>query len=224
MAWPIPWTLVDFFEATLWFRSRLPLTDEQYQQLVAFAHERGFWIAGVSQSAMIEQVWHSLDEALEKGVPFEEWKAEVQPVLASAWVGSLSAAQQPHRIETIFRNWTIGAYNKARWDQMAEPAIRRVRPYLAFDGVEDSRQSPICRECNDTVLPADHPWWDSHRPPLHHRCRSGIRSLTEEKARRMGLTDDPPSIGPDEGFGTAREWSGPDRRTVPQPIRPPPAP
>ena len=226
----VTWELhVDFDDASFlaavdWFAQRVPLTEQEFTRSVEQAARQAFWIAGVTQADMIRDVHKSLAAALDKGVPFEEWQKQVGPMLAKAWIGQRIGEGQAARTETILRNWAQSSYSRARKQQMAEPAIKRLRPYRMFDAVRDGRTSEICKECDGTVLPADDPWWDTHQPPLHHRCRSGIRSLTERKAKQLGITTKPPRVGPQGGFGTSEEWQGPDRERFPKGVKPPPAP
>lgn len=215
---------VSFLQAVSWFSERVPITEDAFLRNVEQARKQAFWIAGVTSADIIRDVHDSLRSALDKGTPFEEWQKEIGPALERAWLGQNLAEGKGARTETILRNWAQNAYGRARWDQMAAPAVRRVRPFLMFDATRDQRTSEICAACDSTVLPADHPWWKAHRPPLHHRCRSGIRSLTREKATRIGITATPTDIGPQDGFGSGDEWAGPDRKKFPRGAKPPAAP
>src|SRR5690606_11875891 len=109
--------------------------------------------------------------------------------------------QEARRVARIFRTNIQKSYNHGRWQQLEEPELKRLRPYRLFDAIGDSRTTPICRECDGTLLPADHPFWDSHCPPLHHQCRSTVRSLRASAARRKGITTDPPRAQSQQGFG-----------------------
>lgn len=218
---------VSFNQAVDWFAQRVPITDAAFVANVEQARRQAFWMAGVTQAEVIKQVHQSLKSALDKGIPFEQWQKEIGPTLHKAWIGNTPFEGEAARTETVLRNWAQNSYNRARFQQMSEPAIRRIRPFLMFDGVIDSRQSPTCKACNGVVLPADHPWWAAHKPPMHHRCRSGIRSLTRERAERRGITETPPDIGPQEGFGTGEEYKGPSKTqkgAFPKGARPPAPP
>jgi SPP1 gp7 family putative phage head morphogenesis protein len=220
--WGAAFDVVSFPEAVDWFARRTPITDAAFRRNVEQAHRQAFWIAGVTRAEVIRSVFDDLKHALEKGIPFEQWKATVGPKLEGDWLG-LSARQRAHRTELVLRNWTQSAYNRARWDQMHEPSVLRFRPYGLFDGVADSRQSDICKACDGTCLPLDHPWWDGHRPQLHHGCRSGIRNLTRARAEARGITKTPTDVDAAEGFGSGDEYRGPKRR-MPQGVRLPPKP
>lgn len=183
-----------FPEAVDWFRKRVVLTKTEADQLGAEAGRRAFWIGGGLQLSQIQRVFDKVGKALEDGTPFDEWRKSVK-----------SELRNDAHAETVFRNATLRSLNAGRWRQMREPGVLAFRPYWLFDGIKDSRQSRICRKCNGVILPADHAWWHTHTPLLHHRCRSSIRNMRRSEAQRRGITNVPPVDGADDGFGLSPE-------------------
>lgn len=191
--------LVSFTEAVAAIRARIVLTDAEYTALVAVSSDWAFWAAGLAQVRMVQDVLDSLTQAVEKGLGLDEWRRGLPAMMRSAW-GRGSA----WRLETIFRNAVQHAYSRGRYRQMTNPAVLRFRPYWLYDAVRDRQTSPICRERDRTVLPATDPWWQSNYPQLHHNCRSGVRTLRESQALRMGVTDTSTIRSqPQTGFGQA---------------------
>lgn len=201
-----------FNEAADWFLKRVVLTKDEALRLGNEAGRRAFWIGGGLQLEQIQRVFDKSAKAIEKGTPFEEWRKQVK-----------SELRNDAHAETVFRNATQRSLNAGRWRQMREPGVLAFRPYWLFDGVQDSRQSPICKKCNGVILPADHAWWHTHTPLLHHRCRSGIRNLRKSEAERRGVTNVPPVDGADDGFGLSPErepdWKPAVDRTDPALLR-----
>lgn len=196
-AWRVTAEPERFVEAVEWFRSRFPITPELAEILGAYAGPRAWTIAGVAQLDILLAVFESLSRAIARGTPFHEWQDEVEDELTQAW-----GRRNSGRMETIFRNATQQALNAGRWRQMTHPAVKAIRPYGLFDGIDDARQTPICRAADRTILPLDDPWWDTHSPQLHHRCRSSIRNITAREAeRRGGQTAAPTQDTASEGFG-----------------------
>ncbi len=201
-----------FDEAVAFFESRFPVTEEVRDALDEYAGERAWTIAGVAQLEIVNDVHESLTRAIANGTPLDTWKKEVEASLTDAWGKSDSA-----RIDTIFINATQQSYNAGRWRQMQDPEVKALRPYGFFDGVNDSRQSPICKKWDGTILPIDEFADRGACPQLHHRCRSQIRSIRESEARRRGITETPPDIEAAEGFGAApteAQWK-PDPKKYP---------
>jgi SPP1 gp7 family putative phage head morphogenesis protein len=197
-----------FEEAIDWFRTRTVLTKAEAERLGSEAGRRAFWIGGGLQLAQIQRVFDKLGTAIEGGTPFDEWRKQVKKDL-----------RDDAHAETVFRNATQRALNAGRWRQMREPGVLAFRPYWLFDGIRDSRQSKICRRCNGVLLPADHPWWATHTPALHHRCRSSVRNLRRSEAQRRGITNVPPVDAADDGFGLSPEgepeWKPDPKKTDP---------
>lgn len=77
------------------------------------------------------------------------------------------------------------AMAEARWAQIQR--IKGARPYARYIAVNDRRTDPRCAARHDTVLPVDHPWWRSHRPPTRWDCRCSLQSLSERDLVRYGF-------------------------------------
>jgi hypothetical protein len=205
-----------FDEAVAWFRARLPITDDEFAKISTDARQRAWTVSGVSQIDVVNSVWLALDKANEKGTPFAVFKKQVIDDLAQEWGRRDSA-----RVETVFRNATQSSLNRGRYAQMKAPDVVKFRPFWMYDAVRDGRTTQLCTGLDDTVLPQDHEFWDTHIPPLHHRCRAGIRNLRRAEAERRGILRDPPDIDAEPGFGRAPgkgEWE-PDKKKYPKPIQ-----
>lgn len=185
MAWGVTADPAKFEEALEWFLRRYPITDEELELLESVARTRAFRVAGVQQLDVVADVWDVLRRAIEQGKGLGWFKSKVREKLENEW-GRKDGA----RIETVYRTNVQTAYNRGRWRQMQHPAVKRLRPYLMYDAVLDSRTSELCRTLDGTVLEAEDPFWETHHPPLHHRCRSGLRTLTRRQAERKGITED----------------------------------
>lgn len=186
-----------FDEAVEWFRKRVVLTEKEAQRLGTEAGRRAFWIGGGLQLAQIQRVFDKIATAQANATPFEEWRNSVR-----------SELQDDAHASLVFRNATQRSLIAGRWRQMREPGVLAFRPYWLFDGIRDSRQSKICKRCSGpppVCLPAEHPWWATHTPPLHHACRSSIRNLRSSEAHRRGITNVPPIDSADDGFGHSPE-------------------
>lgn len=195
-----------------WFRGRVPMTKEKFAALSAEARRHAFTVAGAANLQMVTDVWKAIGRAVERGDTFDDFKKSVAASLSSAWGG-----EKPSRLDTIFRTNVQTAYSHGRWAQMTEPAVLKARPFWRFNAILDSRTTRICRPLEDTILPADDPWWTTHVPPLHFNCRSAIETLTEKQAARDGgPASKPPAVDAAEGFGVVdREWT-PDLTKYPK--------
>jgi len=188
-------------EALAWFRRRLPLPDPEFRALREEARRRAFWVAGLAALDLVQEVMDALEEALAQGEPFPKFQARLPEKVREAW-----GEGSRHRLQTIFRTNLQLAYGAGRWKAAQE--VRDLRPYWGLQVVLDGRTSRICAPLAGVVLPADHPFWRNHIPPLHFGCRTALVTYSREEGER--LVREPPPHEPQPGFGkppTQDEWS-----------------
>jgi SPP1 gp7 family putative phage head morphogenesis protein len=191
-------------------RDRLLLNAEDFYALEAAARARAFTVSGVADLDVVAEVWRAIDAAVESGESLDDFRERVGELLADQW-----GEEDGARVETIFRTNVQTAYSAGRWAQNSAPAVRESHPYCRFVAVLDGRTSDICEDLHGTVLPADHPFWETHQPPLHHQCRSDVVPLTEDEAREEGVDDEAPEVDPDDGFGVPGAEFEPDLSSRP---------
>jgi len=189
-------------KAIRYFRRKLKLTDDEWQELEDQNNDLAFRLAGIADIDVIEQTWSALDKAIEQGTDFEEFKSDVAQSLTDAWGGSV--ANPGHRLETIFRTNTITAYQAGHHEQAMRQKDDRM--YGMLDVVEDDATSEICSDLDDQIggvaLPIDDPALQAAWPPNHFNCRSNIITLTEDEANEQGIGEgpDPDDLDIDEDF------------------------
>lgn len=205
MAWQVSADVDKFDEAVDWFRSRVPYTTAQLDGIEDKARARAFWITADLELDTLQTIHSEIGDSIEKGTPFEEFKKSLRKKLDNkVGIGGF-------HLETVFRNWVQTAYNTGRWYQLTDPELALLRPFLMFDAVLDSRTTERCKACDGAIKPVGDPWWLNRVPPLHHRCRSCLRSLRRKEAERRGITlDDPDEKTFDPKWGLAPELRGDD--------------
>lgn len=192
-----------FSEAVEWFRSKTPLRSEDFYALESAARDRSFTVSDSSDLDVVQFVLGEIDASLAGGKDSRDFAKRVTERLVSDWGGSVR--NPGHRIETIFRTNVQSAYSRGRQFQLDDPMVKELRPGRLFDAVRDFGTTEVCRECDGTIVDADDPWLDTHTPPLHHKCRSRIRSLRRSQVERRGGYQQQsklPTIPPHKGFGT----------------------
>lgn len=195
-------------EAADWFLKRTVIPKADALALDDRLKHEAFWVGGGLQLAQVQRVFDSIDVAIEKGESFEDWRKRVRDTLVN-----------DAHAETVFRNATQRAYNAGRYTQMREPSVARFRPFWLFDAILDGRQTVVCEACNGVLLPHDDPWWDTHVPPLHHRCRSSIRNLRKSQAdkheqKRTPRVRDPKGAPGEDGNAKPGWGHAPDTATA----------
>jgi SPP1 gp7 family putative phage head morphogenesis protein len=190
--WAISADPAKFDEAIAWLSQRVVITAETAALLDDDSRQRAFWVGGGLQLAQIQNVFDEIAKAVESGEPFEQWRKRLRSTL-----------RNDAHAETVFRNATQRALNAGRYRQMKDPAVIKYRPFFMFDAVLDTRTTTVCKKLGEpaVIRPADDPFWETRWPPLHHRCRSGVRSLRKAEAERRGITNVPPIDQPPPGWG-----------------------
>ena len=172
-------------EALEYARSRKVVLPAEYYGLKwAKYRAMGFSIAGIASIDQLQRVKDSLDRALRRGETFTDWKKRQ----------SVQTLRFPKgRLDNIYRTNIQGAYEAGRC------RVLRRFPYLEYSAVNDSRTRPSHAAMDGTILPADHKWWKTHRPPNGFRCRCTVIGVTEAEAKKRGVTS-VPTAAPDRGW------------------------
>ena len=158
------------------WKSALPY--DEIKALEAGARERAFYVAGLTERDAVQSVFDAVQAALDGGETLADFKARIPDIIDSqGW--------NDRRVETIFRNNMQTAYSAGRYAKMQE--VKKTRPYWQYFIVEDGRARPTHAVLNNLVFPADHEFWLSNYPPNGHRCRCGVRTLSERQVSREGL-------------------------------------
>jgi hypothetical protein len=178
-----------FHEAVKAFRKRVPVTNDEWDDLTDEERDFAVKVGVTTQADLVQDVYDALDRAIDQGTTFEDFQDDVAEQLYDDWGGD-----DPAQLETIFRTNVMTAYNEGREEIFNDPAVRDSHPYWRWELIDDGSQSKDdpCLECEDVVLPADDPWWDEHPRPLHPNCRCTFTAITAEEAGE-DETESPPA-------------------------------
>jgi len=189
---PVP--AISFDEAAKYMKTRIPMTKKEWSELEPKLRFRAFTVAALSTPDAIEKAKGMVSSAIEEGKSKAEFWKDTRAFEAA---GLSNAA--PFYWENVYRTNIQTAYNTGR----AAEYMRESPEYLEFVGIDDGRQSEICYALTHPaiVLPATHPFWKTHWPPLHFRCRSTTRGLYPEEVQALREAD--PSWGATDLEGAA---------------------
>lgn len=181
-------------EAINYFTGKgLKPTYNWYEMLNA-QHDVSFTVAKMMDLDLLSTVQQSLKDALAKGKTFQNFKAELTPILqqkgwwgkavdpatgASVQLGSAS------RLETIFRTNMQSSYAAGQWQQIVEQ--QEYAPYLMYDAVDDSRTRADHKAFDGEVFPISHAFWETNYPPNGWNCRCGVIQMDADDLEVYGL-------------------------------------
>lgn len=179
-----------------------------------------FTVAKVTKADILILLKNSLENALKKGISYNDWKKQIDTELAQKGYEKREDGTA-WRKDVIFRTNLQTAYQAGRYAEMKQ--AKDEVPYWQYIAVMDNRTRPNHAALNGKVFRADDPFWKTHYPPNGYNCRCRVRALTEEEFQRMGLTlsyGTQITTEPDPGFSInpAETWS-PDLREYPVELR-----
>lgn len=186
---------VRFREAIEWLRERLALPDEVFEQILREADAAARARAARIPSAMYREILEEVVKSLEEGGTMEQFREAFERIArARGWSGDNEGGW---RSSLIFRVQTAQARAAGRWRQIEESVKTAREPqFLRYRAVGDHRTRPEHMAWHNTVLPWDHPWWQTHFPPNGFNCRCMATLISEGQLARYNLTvtDPPPEM------------------------------
>lgn len=167
----------------------------RWSEMMHDEHARAFTVAHLARLDLLEDIRTSLADVIHNGGTFEQWRANIQPILERAgWWGrvedrSLTGADHaihvgPRRLETIYRTNLRVSRAAGQWARIRE--LADVAPFLRYSAVMDDRTRPAHRRWHGTILRWDDAWWDTHFPPCGWNCRCTVIQLSQRDLARRG--------------------------------------
>ena len=167
-------------------------------------HAHAFTVAKAVEADVLTAFQGTIDDAISKGLTFENWVAELEPRLtALGWWGKRTVIDpvtgeraavdfsSPRRLKTIFWSNLRAARAAGQWERIQ--ATKTILPYLIY--VLTTALEPREEHLTwvDTILPVDHPFWQTHFPPNGWGCKCSVRQIGRVEAERLGGVTPPPS-------------------------------
>lgn len=188
------------------FRQKLNLPTERWDDIRAAAHDRAFMVAGAQKADLLNDLRKAVDKSV-NGQSIGEFRKDFAATVAksgwSGWTGEGTKAGEAWRTRVIYQTNVATSYAAGRWQQLNDPQLKAVRPfwkYIHADGVIHPR--PLHKAWGDAglTLPSDHPLWRTHFPPNGWGCGCRV------KAVRLPRGSD--ATRPPEGWDTMDEKTG----------------
>lgn len=162
-----------FQEQIDFFRQKLNLPTEHYDDILKSAHDRAFIVAGASKADLLNDFRLAVDQAIKEGKSLGWFRKEFDGIVEKH--GWQYNGSRDWRSRVIYRTNMAASYSAGRHKQMTDPALLKRRPYWKYvhnDTVEQPR--PLHVEWSGLVLKWDDPWWDTHYPPNGWGCRCRV--------------------------------------------------
>ncbi|MDO8933874.1 MAG: phage minor head protein, partial [Rhodocyclaceae bacterium] len=211
-----------FGEQVAFFRRKLALPSERWDDIERAAHDRGFIVAGAMKTDLVADLQAAVGTAIEQGKSIQWFRQNFDAIVArhgwTGWTGEGSKGGYAWRTRVIYQTNMATSYAAGRWAQLNDPDLVSLRPYWKYrhaDGVLHPR--PLHLAWNGLVLPRDHPFWKTHFPPNGWGCHCSVSaaSAAEYAAAQADGSAEPPAgwdavspktgapVGIDRGFDYA---------------------
>ena len=207
-----------FQEQIDFFRAKLNLPTERWDDIRTRANDRAFYVAGAQKADLLSDLRKAVDTAIQGGSIGEFRKAFNEAVNKSGWAGWTgqgTKAGEAWRTRVIYQTNIATSYAAGRWAQLNDPDLVRVRPFLRYvhsDSVLTPRPQHKAWGDSGLTLPRDHPFWRTHFPPNGWGCQCRVTAVrlprdTDAKAPPEGWDAIDPKtgeqVGIDKGWGYA---------------------
>ena len=200
-----------FDEQIRFFREKLNMPTQAWTDLWEGMHARAFVVAGAMQEDLLTDLRAAVDRAVAEGATLAQFRKDFDALVERR--GWQYRGGRNWRTRVIFETNLRQSYNAGRELQMKDPALRKRRPFGLYRHGRSEHPRPEHLEWDGTVLPLDHPWWETHTPQNGWGCKCRKQMVSAADVARLGLKvsgQAPPILWREVTVGQR----GPNPRTV----------
>jgi hypothetical protein len=203
-----------FEEQLAFFRQKLNLPTQAWDDIELAAHDRAFIVAGAQNADLLAGLRAAVDKAIEQGTGLNQFRKDFAQIVAdngwTGWTGEGTPGGEAWRTKVIYQTNMATSYAAGRFKQLNDPALLKVLPYWQYhhsDSVQHPR--PLHVAWDGLTLPPDDPFWDTHFPPNGWGCQCWVTAVSKADfmtaiANGKGPANAPTGTeGIDQGFGYA---------------------
>lgn len=168
-----------FAEQLAFFRQKLNLPSERWDDIDKEAHDRAVIVAGAQGADLLADLNSAVTRAIADGSGLEAFRKDFKAIVArhgwTGWTGEGSKAGVAWRTKVIYQTNMATSYAAGRWQQLNDPELQSVMPYWRYkhsDSVLYPR--PLHVAWDGLTLPPDHPFWKTHFPPNGWGCHCRV--------------------------------------------------
>ncbi len=207
-----PWNQ-PFAEQVAFFKKKLNLPSERWDDILRQAHDRAFMVAGAQGADLLTDLHNALNQAIEQGTGIEAFRKDFKQIVAkqgwTGWTGEESEARTAWRTKVIYQTNMATSYAAGRWKQLQDPELLKVMPYWQYVHLDSVLHPRLLHQSwNGLTLPPDHGFWLTHFGPNGWGCKCTVKAVTKAKfmqavANGRGPANAPPAgstEGIDDGF------------------------
>jgi len=168
-----------FAEQVAFFKAKLNLPSERWDDIRHEEHDRSFIVAGAKAADLLADLYAAVLKTQVDGTGLNAFRKDFKSLVArngwTGWTGEGSQAGVAWRTKVIYQTNLATSYAAGRYQQLTDPELLAVLPYWQYkhsDGVMFPR--PLHVSWNGLTLSPDHPFWKTHFAPNGWGCHCRI--------------------------------------------------
>lgn len=186
-----------FAQQVEFFRRKINLPTDRWDDIWQSAHDRAFVVAGAAKADLLQDLRDAVDKAIANGTTLAEFRRDFRAIVEkhgwTGWTGEGTKKGEAWRTRTIYETNLRTSYAAGRYAQLTDPDLLSVRPYWRYIHSDLVRRPrPQHKSWGDAQLTLrhDHPFWATHYPPNGWGCRCRVVAV---RAPAEGAATEPPA-------------------------------
>ena len=167
--------------AIKFFRNKVNLPTENWDDLWQGMHARAFVVAGAMKSDLLCDLRSAVDKAISQGTTLAEFRKDFDALVDKH--GWSYEGGRKWRSAVIYNTNLSVAYASGHYEAMQE--VKKLRPFWRYVPSSSKNPRDDHRQWYNTVLPADDPFWDTHYPPNDWGCKCGVTNHSAREVERL---------------------------------------
>lgn len=176
MAIDLRYLRLPFAAALDFFRSKITLGTDRWDDLTDDEYDAFFTVAG-AKGSLLSEIRAAVDDAITQGLRPSEFRERFNQI-ADGWVG-----QSDWRADLIYRTNLRTAYGRGRDEQQQDPEVRRLQPYLQFQHSDNANARPHHLALDGQIFLTDQV---PFALPNGFNCGCRYTSLSQRQFERLG--------------------------------------
>lgn len=168
-----------FSEAIGFFRDKVSLPTERWDDLWQGMHSRGFVVAGATKSELLADLRGAVDKAISQGTTLADFRKDFDTIVDKH--GWQYKGERGWRTAVIYDTNLSVAYSAGHYQGSTQPAVLAVRPWWKYMPSSSFKRREDHVQWYGIVLRHDDPWWSSHYPPNGWGCKCGVMTMSNRQ-------------------------------------------
>ena len=184
-----PWLRQPFQEAIAYFRRKVIIPTQRWDEFTAQNHDFAFTVSGLTRADLLSDVRWLVDQAISEGNDIETFTSQFRRL-----IGRKGWKPNDKRIYTILDTNSRRAYAAGRYEQATNPDMLERRPYWVWKHRDSVIPRPNHLALDNKAIAASNPFWKVALPSCAWGCRCSFFSANERMLQRIGaqILNNPP--------------------------------